>query len=200
MLIACVYKDLHDLLLTDQALRIETDNHRYINSRIMAVTMDPKPETLQENVILKFKNLKILTAEKRCTFWSGLNKSFLEEGCYVVTSKSNSDETICSCNHLTHFAVLMDYDTHRGGRNNSENYHLRGTEPFHRRDTFNINTLFFAHSSLSTSLLNSTECFCVPWSWTDHLPRRKDSPVASPSAACVTIAALMQYFSMAAFC
>ena len=30
---------------------------------------------------------------------------------------------------------------HRGGQNNSENYHLRGTEPFHRRDTFNINTL-----------------------------------------------------------
>ena len=40
------------------------------------------------------------------------------------------------------------FDTaHRGGRNNSENYHLRGTEPFHRRDTFNINTLFLPHVS-----------------------------------------------------
>ena len=69
--------------------------------------------------------------------------------------------------------------------------------------------------------LNSTECFCVPWSWTDHLPRRKASPVASASvyrmsllfaplrsirklflftAACVTVADLMQYFLMAAFC
>ena len=135
-----VYKDLHNLLLTDQAIRSETDNqrwryfhitpcrlpskthntethkiyvqlnwteklskypnwgwetpclsltvptsweidlnlpkvcnfsslflihiriqflHRYVNSRIMAVTMDPKPETLRENVILKFKNLKV---------------------------------------------------------------------------------------------------------------------------------------------
>ena len=105
--------------------------------------------------------------------------SFSEEGCHVVTSKSNSEETVCSCNHLTHFAVLMDYDgskkvtklflpysiilwaqwtnlilslnfsffdtAHRGGRNNSENYHLRGTEPFHRRDTFNINTLLLPH-------------------------------------------------------
>ena len=35
--------------------------------------------------------------------------SFSEEGCHVVTSKSNSEETVCSCNHLTHFAVLMDY-------------------------------------------------------------------------------------------
>ena len=33
--------------------------YRYINSRIMAVTMDPKPEKLRENVILKFKNLKV---------------------------------------------------------------------------------------------------------------------------------------------
>ena len=24
-------------------------------------------------------------------------------------SKSNSGETICSCNHLTHFAVLVDF-------------------------------------------------------------------------------------------
>ena len=110
-----------------------------------------------------------------------MSGSFSEEGCHVVTSKSNSEETVCSCNHLTHFAVLMDYDgskkvtklvlpysiilwaqwtnlilslnfsffdtAHRGGRNNSENYHLCGTEPFHRRDTCNINTLFLPHVS-----------------------------------------------------
>ena len=36
--------------------------------------------------------------------------SFSEEGCHVITSKSDLEETVCSCNHLTHFAVLMDYD------------------------------------------------------------------------------------------
>ena len=30
----------------------------------------------------------------------------------------------------------------------------------------------FHQRCLSSSLSNSTECFCVPWSWTDHLPRR----------------------------
>ena len=38
------------------------------------------------------------------------SEGFSEEGCHVVKSKSNSEETVCSCNHLTHFAVLMDYD------------------------------------------------------------------------------------------
>ena len=45
------------------------------------------------------------------------------------------------------FNVFFFNTAHRGGRNNSENYHLRGTEPFHRRDTFNINTLFLPHVS-----------------------------------------------------
>ena len=35
---------------------------------------------------------------------------FSEIGCYLVTSKSNSEETVCGCNHLTHFAVLHDYN------------------------------------------------------------------------------------------
>ena len=30
----------------------------------------------------------------------------------------------------------------------------------------------FHQRCLSTSLSNSTECFCVPWRWTDPLPRR----------------------------
>ena len=32
----------------------------------------------------------------------------------MVTPKSNSEETVCSCNHLTHFAVLVDYDVSLG--------------------------------------------------------------------------------------
>ena len=35
---------------------------------------------------------------------------FSGKGCHVVTSKSNSEESVCSCNHLTHFAVLLDYN------------------------------------------------------------------------------------------
>ncbi|XP_066023909.1 adhesion G-protein coupled receptor D1-like [Pocillopora verrucosa] len=46
-------------------------------------------------------------------FWSGSSESsdrFSGKGCHMVTSKSNSEESVCSCNHLTHFAVLLDYN------------------------------------------------------------------------------------------
>ena len=34
---------------------------RYLNSRIIAVAMDPKPNKLEANVILKFRNLEVRT-------------------------------------------------------------------------------------------------------------------------------------------
>nr|XP_058942065.1 putative adhesion G protein-coupled receptor E4P [Pocillopora verrucosa] len=78
----------------------------------MTAAMNPKPEKLRRDVILKFKNLQVVEEEKHCMFWSGLENSpdgFSEEGCRVDHSKSNSEETICSCNHLTQFAVLVDF-------------------------------------------------------------------------------------------
>ena len=73
---------------------------RYLNTRIMAVAMDPKPEKLEANIILKFRNLKVRTRsklvsialhcvylfqagnthfqvnerKKTCVFWRGFNK------------------------------------------------------------------------------------------------------------------------------
>ncbi|XP_064605139.1 adhesion G protein-coupled receptor L3-like [Liolophura sinensis] len=46
-----------------------------------------------------------------CVFWKFAKSSetsgkWSEEGCGVV--KTNSSHTVCECNHLTHFAVLMD--------------------------------------------------------------------------------------------
>nr|XP_058947385.1 adhesion G-protein coupled receptor D1-like [Pocillopora verrucosa] len=197
-----MYKDLHDLLVTDQAVRNETGNQRYINSRIMAVTMDPKAKKLGENVILKFKNLKVLAAEKRCMFWSGLRKSFSEEGCHVVTSESNSEETVCSCNHLTHFAVLMDYD---------------GSKKLAEEDETILKIITYAGLSLSifgillTLILYS--CLtdvCQPLSQirlsvsvslgAGQIIFLAGINATENKAACVTIAALMQYFLMAAFC
>ena len=42
------------------------------------------------------------------------SEGFLGGGCHVVESESNLEETVCSCNHLTHFAVLLDYNGSSG--------------------------------------------------------------------------------------
>ena len=34
---------------------------------------------------------------------------FSGDGCYVDPLRSNSKDTVCRCNHLTHFAVLVDF-------------------------------------------------------------------------------------------
>ena len=67
--------------------------------------------TMGENLSAKLSSITSYPNDEQFfTFTFFMSDSFSEEGCHVVTSKSNSEETVCSCNHLTHFAVLMDFD------------------------------------------------------------------------------------------
>ncbi|XP_022777586.1 adhesion G protein-coupled receptor L4-like isoform X2 [Stylophora pistillata] len=115
VVVGFMYKDLHQLLQLKHPIKERTGITRDVGSRIMAVAMDPKPD-MRENVILKFRNVEEVEGRKVCAFWSGFRErsasdGFSEEGCHLVTSERNSEETICSCNHLTHFAVLVDYNS-----------------------------------------------------------------------------------------
>ncbi|XP_067046870.1 adhesion G-protein coupled receptor G6-like isoform X1 [Acropora muricata] len=83
-----------------------------LRSRIIAAKVYPTPQgTLQENVTISFNGSDKKEVEKpHCMFWnftikSAVNGSWSTKGCSLV--KSNDNETICACNHLTNFAVLM---------------------------------------------------------------------------------------------
>lgn len=55
---------------------------------------------------------QLTDAEHRCVYWNrNLNSSerWLSDGCSVLSN--NATHTICSCNHLTSFAILVN---HRG--------------------------------------------------------------------------------------
>lgn len=43
-----------------------------------------------------------------CVF-SSSSDGWSDEGCHEVVSKRSLEETVCSCNRLTHFAVLFDF-------------------------------------------------------------------------------------------
>ena len=78
---------------------------------IMAATMDPKPEKLQQNVILKFRNLKVKTITK--LYWFRLvaliskdiqcisrQMEEMEErsvACFGVTSATKSKNQFNNC-------------------------------------------------------------------------------------------------------
>ncbi|XP_074891957.1 adhesion G-protein coupled receptor G6 isoform X2 [Buteo buteo] len=69
-------------------------------------------QDLQDYVKVTIKHTKIQEDPKpTCVFWdmnkNGGNGGWNPAGCQVHT-ESNENETVCLCNHLTHFGVLMD--------------------------------------------------------------------------------------------
>ncbi|NXI75539.1 AGRG6 protein, partial [Rhipidura dahli] len=69
-------------------------------------------QDLQDYVKVTIKHTKIQDDPKpTCVFWdmnkNGGNGGWNPAGCQV-DAESNENETVCLCNHLTHFGVLMD--------------------------------------------------------------------------------------------
>ncbi|NXL86515.1 AGRG6 protein, partial [Alectura lathami] len=67
---------------------------------------------LQDDVKITIKHTKVQEDPKpTCVFWdmtkNGGNGGWNPTGC-KVQAESNENETVCLCNHLTHFGVLMD--------------------------------------------------------------------------------------------
>ncbi|PFX12607.1 Cadherin EGF LAG seven-pass G-type receptor 2 [Stylophora pistillata] len=80
-----------------------------INSIIMAATITPLPTRLQENITMKFKNIQNVNNKEKCMFWNIFHNSSVGwsgQGCYVKSIDAHQTE--CTCNHLTHFAVLLE--------------------------------------------------------------------------------------------
>ncbi|XP_011609905.2 adhesion G-protein coupled receptor G2 isoform X3 [Takifugu rubripes] len=86
---------------------------RRLNSGILGASVANLSITgLQDSVVIRLRNTELIPADyvSTCVFWDftlndgsgGWNLS----GCYVTNSTDN--ETVCSCNHLTSFAILLD--------------------------------------------------------------------------------------------
>ncbi|XP_068689595.1 adhesion G protein-coupled receptor L4-like [Montipora foliosa] len=98
------YKKLHRLFTTAK----NTNKRRTINTHIISVSIFPPAKAeLVKNVTLVFKNLKSAGNDRECVFWNLSESKWSGDGCYVNFTPGSS-ETTCVCNHLTHFAVLMD--------------------------------------------------------------------------------------------
>ncbi|KAA8585225.1 hypothetical protein FQN60_003919 [Etheostoma spectabile] len=80
-----------------------------INSKVVTVTVSNRNTShLKEPVKLTFNHLKQSNESNHtCVFWDSSEKggSWSARGCSVV--ESSPEHTVCSCNHLSSFAVLM---------------------------------------------------------------------------------------------
>ncbi|XP_027056192.1 adhesion G protein-coupled receptor E3-like [Pocillopora damicornis] len=98
-------------LLSNHSADTERDNKtKILDSVIMAAVIDPPPKVLPENVTLVFKNMQVNRKKRACVFWSFSEENFgswSSEGCQ--TEMISDHHTECVCNHLTHFAVFMEF-------------------------------------------------------------------------------------------
>ncbi|KAI4882402.1 hypothetical protein NFI96_025167, partial [Prochilodus magdalenae] len=79
-----------------------------INSKVVtAAVTNAKTTKLRKNITLNFPHLKPSDRRAICVFWNSRQNdgAWSTEGCTVVNSSAN--HTVCSCNHLSSFAVLM---------------------------------------------------------------------------------------------
>ncbi|XP_056647117.1 latrophilin Cirl isoform X6 [Diorhabda sublineata] len=81
---------------------------KVLNSKVISASLGKgRHIQLKEPVQLTMQHLKTENlSNPTCVFWDYTTNAWSEEGCYVLTS--NFTHTICHCNHLTNFAILMD--------------------------------------------------------------------------------------------
>lgn len=86
----------------------DKDVTRILNSKIISASLGKgRHIQLRENVRLTFKHLQTSNvSDPTCVFWDYTTSGWSEEGCQMEAT--NETHTICLCDHLTNFAILMD--------------------------------------------------------------------------------------------
>ncbi|KAK7023661.1 hypothetical protein SK128_023384 [Halocaridina rubra] len=106
------YDGLHHLLQPDgrnYLMNFEGVNKtRILNSRVLSASLGAgRHIELSEPVVLTFAMIRTVNVTNPgCVFWDYTTSSWSEEGCRVL--RYNTSHTVCECDHLTNFAVLMD--------------------------------------------------------------------------------------------
>ncbi|CAG0896252.1 unnamed protein product [Darwinula stevensoni] len=103
-----MYETLNDILPPHKGDTPQGNESKLLNSRVVSVSLDEgRHVQLPHPVILTFQHLKKDNVSNPvCVFWDYTTSGWSEEGCRVMSW--NASHTRCECDHLTHFAVLMD--------------------------------------------------------------------------------------------
>ncbi|XP_027056191.1 adhesion G protein-coupled receptor L4-like [Pocillopora damicornis] len=208
------YNSLQELFSNYSAGSGGTNKTWILDSKIISAVVDPLLEVLTENVTLVFQNTKVNRKKRTCVFWSFSEENFgswSSEGCQ--TKMISDHHTECVCNHLTHFAVLMDFtdNTDDGKffnqdktRSTNEHYKLLTLLTRVGMALSLTGVILTIISYLQLTDRSSPLCHirvgltsCIG---AGHIVFFAGIDSTGNQAACVAVAALMQYFLMASFC
>ncbi|CAM2100877.1 unnamed protein product [Caretta caretta] len=96
--------------INSQALFQDQNGSRVLGEKVIGITVGNTPVSgLPQDVVLKFFHDQLpRNVTPRCVFWdvdsSHGHGSWKSDGCETETG---NNQTVCRCNHLTYFAVLM---------------------------------------------------------------------------------------------
>ncbi|CAM5092686.1 unnamed protein product [Natator depressus] len=96
--------------INSQALFQDQNGSRVLGEKVIGITVGNTPISgLPQDVVLKFFHDQLpRNVTPRCVFWdvdsSHGHGSWKSDGCETETG---NNQTVCRCNHLTYFAVLM---------------------------------------------------------------------------------------------
>ncbi|XP_075433474.1 adhesion G protein-coupled receptor E5 isoform X3 [Ascaphus truei] len=104
------YPNLSPLLcnatVRDTGSAARTPRHHVVSSVLSAFQSRGDTRNLSQPIILRLRhNRQVNTNKTRCVFWSHAESAWSTAGCEKL--ESTADETLCSCRHMTSFAVLM---------------------------------------------------------------------------------------------
>ncbi|CAH1800163.1 unnamed protein product, partial [Owenia fusiformis] len=110
---SCLYhKSMNSLLGTEDPLKQNTSSDgQIINSKVLTVSLNPVPtKKLSPPIVLTFGHQAQQLEGPECSYWDfnledTMNGGWSSDGCEVVST--SDDITVCECDHLTNFAVLM---------------------------------------------------------------------------------------------
>nr|XP_034326973.1 uncharacterized protein LOC105329357 isoform X6 [Crassostrea gigas] len=113
--VAVIYKTMSDILPSASDIGQNGGNSEqkskkktFVNSQILSLTTQNDLGELVPPLTLTFghiTNNESTRMQARCVSWDFTKSKWTEKGCNV--KQSDHKETVCQCNHLTNFAILM---------------------------------------------------------------------------------------------
>ncbi|XP_022254224.1 latrophilin Cirl-like, partial [Limulus polyphemus] len=106
------YNKLETLLTSanQRSTVTSVEKHRsfVVNSRVLSASLNQYGnQNLNQPVKVTFRHIQEENVTNpRCVFWDASSSVWSQEGCWVKST--NVSHTICLCNHLTNFALLME--------------------------------------------------------------------------------------------